>query len=153
LYLCCGDTPIEGCCPLPGFKERESNCTGTKGERKVGTRFDARDLHTERSVNYKLRATWLTPEVIRARCRMEQMASGLSDQETERMVSQREGAGDTVLLVELDPHEGFGSDPRHVVRNPDAACSVRRVHPKFARRQHTVSRQLPGAFRGSPPRL
>ena len=41
-------------------------------EGRVGGFFDARFLKTNRSYNYKLASTWLTPELIRATARLAQ---------------------------------------------------------------------------------
>ena len=41
----------------------------------MGGWLDTRILSTEHSYNYKLRATWLTPEVIRATARLAQVQS------------------------------------------------------------------------------
>ena len=78
---------------------------------RVGGRFDTRILSTNRSYNYKLSATWLTPEVIRARARLAQLDGYLSDEATQQLVSEAEAAGDTVFLVEIDPREGSGVIP------------------------------------------
>lgn len=79
---------------------------------QVGGSFDFRVRSTDRSYNYKLRATWLTPEVIRATARLVQLAQGLTDDETRKLVEEAEQAGDTVILVEIDPREGSGIIPR-----------------------------------------
>ncbi|MFY9557661.1 MAG: hypothetical protein WAV47_23385 [Blastocatellia bacterium] len=78
---------------------------------KVGSRFAFRGLHTERAVNYKLRATWLTPDVIRASARLEQLRNRLTDDQTRALVDEAERAGDTVVLIEIDPNEGSGVIP------------------------------------------
>lgn len=78
---------------------------------RVGSIWSYRGLHTERAVNYKLRATWLTPEVIRASARLEQMRNRLSEDTTKAMVAEAEAAGDTVVMVEIDPDEGSGVIP------------------------------------------
>lgn len=78
---------------------------------KIGSLFDLRGIHTSRSVNYKFRATWLTPEVIRATARLQQLRNRLSDQQTRELVAEAESAGDTVFLVEIDPREGSGVIP------------------------------------------
>ena len=78
---------------------------------RVGGFFDTRILSTNRSYNYKLSATWLTPEVIRAGARMAQLDGYLSDDATRQLVSEAEAAGDTVVLVEIDPREGSGVIP------------------------------------------
>ncbi|RPI53394.1 MAG: hypothetical protein EHM55_13935 [Acidobacteria bacterium] len=67
---------------------------------RVGGAFDLRLLHTDRSYNYKLRATWLTPEVIRATARLAQIADALSNAQTQALVTQAEAVGDTVIMVE-----------------------------------------------------
>ena len=54
----------------------------------------------------------MTPEVIRATARLVQLADGLSDEQTHQLVAEAEGAGDTVILVEIDPREGSGIIPR-----------------------------------------
>ena len=41
---------------------------------QVGKSLDFRIIHTERAINYKLRATLMTPDVIRASARVEQSA-------------------------------------------------------------------------------
>lgn len=79
---------------------------------RVGGTFDFRVTSTERSYNYKLRATWLTPEVIRATARLFQMADGLSDEQTRKLVAEAQAVGDTVILVEIDPREGSGIIPQ-----------------------------------------
>jgi hypothetical protein len=78
---------------------------------RVGSVWSFRGLHTERAVNYKLRATWLTPEVMRASARVEQIRSRLSEEATKALVAEAEDAGDTVVMVEIDPDEGSGVIP------------------------------------------
>ena len=79
---------------------------------RVGGFFDTRILSTNRSYNYKLTATWLTPEVIRAGARIAQLEGYLSDEATLQLVAEGNAAGDTVVLVEIDPREGSGVIPR-----------------------------------------
>jgi hypothetical protein len=78
---------------------------------RVGGIFDTRILSTNRSYNYKLRATWMTPEVIRASARLAQLREFLTDDQTRALVEEAESAGDTVILVEIDPREGSGVIP------------------------------------------
>jgi hypothetical protein len=84
---------------------------------KVGSRMllwlgiDTRGLKTERSHNYKLRATWFTPEVIRASARNAQLRSRFTERETRALVAEAEAAGDTVIMVEIDPNQGSGVIP------------------------------------------
>lgn len=78
---------------------------------RVGGIFDTRLLKTERSYNYKLAATWMTPDVIRAAARTLQLAQRLSDGEAKVLVADAEAAGGTVVMVEIDPREGSGVIP------------------------------------------
>lgn len=78
---------------------------------RVGGIFDTRFLKTERSYNYKLAATWLNGDVIRAGARTLQLTGRLSDDDTRRLVTEASAAGDTVVMVEIDPREGSGVIP------------------------------------------
>ena len=78
---------------------------------RVGGWLDARVIHTERSFNFKLRATWFTPDVIRASARLAQLRNGASAEAARAMVAEAEAAGDTVIMVEIDPREGSGVIP------------------------------------------
>ena len=78
---------------------------------RVGGIFDTRLLKTDRSYNYKLAATWLTPDVIHAAARLAQLRERRTDDETRALVRQAEAAGDTVVMVEIDPREGSGVVP------------------------------------------
>lgn len=91
---------------------------GTYRDGKVGSRnllfwtgWDSRLLRTERAQNYKLRATWFTPDVVRASARWAQLRSRLNDDEARRLVAEAEEAGDTVIVVDIDPNEGSGVIP------------------------------------------
>jgi hypothetical protein len=103
---------------------------------RVGGLFDTRLLKTERSYNYKLAATWLTPEVIRASARLVQLQRRLSVPETRALVREGEEAGDTVVMVEIDPREGSGVIPHdwvallQVKGRPDRVASGR-VEPRL----------------------
>ena len=78
---------------------------------RVGGIFDTRLLKTERAYNYKLAATWLTPEAIRASARLHQLRSRLSDDETRALVAEAEAVAGTVVIVDIDPREGSGVIP------------------------------------------
>lgn len=78
---------------------------------RVGGALDLRVLHTEHSYNYKLRATLMTPEVIRASARLEQLRLRLTDQQTREMVVEAERTPGLVALVEIDAREGSGVIP------------------------------------------
>lgn len=85
---------------------------------KVGSRtllfwtgWDRRLLKTERAQNYKLRATWFTPEAVRASARYAQLGSRLGADATRSLVLEAEQVGDTVVVVDIDPNEGSGVIP------------------------------------------
>ena len=78
---------------------------------RVGSIFGSRGLSTERALNYKLRATWLSPEVIRATARLEQLRHRLSEDQVRALVTEADVPEFTVILVELDPNEGSGVIP------------------------------------------
>jgi len=88
------------------------------GDGKVGSRallfwtgVDTRLFKTDRAQNYKLRATWFTPDVVRAAARSAQLRSRLSDDATRQLVDEANRAGDTVVVVDVDPNEGSGVIP------------------------------------------
>jgi hypothetical protein len=83
----------------------------TRVNGQVGGSFDFRVTGTDRSYNYKLRATWLTSDVIGATARLLQLNQHLSDEQTQALVAEAERAGDTVILVEIHPREGSGIIP------------------------------------------
>jgi len=78
---------------------------------KIGKRIDVRLFNTDKAINYKLRATWMTAEVIRATARLEQLRNWLSDQQTRELVAEAESRGDTIFMIEIDPREGSGVIP------------------------------------------
>ena len=78
---------------------------------RVGRMFDVRLLKTERAYNYKLAATWLTPDVIRASARLHQLTGRLTADQTRALVAEAEAVEGTVVLVEIDPREGSGVIP------------------------------------------
>lgn len=78
---------------------------------RVGGAFDLRVVHTERSYNYKLRATWLTKDVVLATARLLQLSERLTDAQTEELARQGLAAGDVVMMIEIDPREGSGIIP------------------------------------------
>ena len=99
-------------------QEAESIGKSTYHDGKVGSRVlfevlgvDTRGLKTERAQNYKIRATWFTPEVIRASARSAQLKDRLTDKETQALVAEAEAISGTVIMVELDPNEGSGVVP------------------------------------------
>ena len=89
--------------------ERIGKSARTNG--KVGSAFDFRIINTNHAINYKLRATLLTPEVIRAAARLEQLRNRLTREQTKLMVEETESSGDLIVMVEIDPREGSGVIP------------------------------------------
>ncbi len=84
---------------------------GMRVDGRVGGFWDLRVRHTEKSYNFKLRATWLTPDVIRASARYNQIKNRLTTDQTSTIVAEAESIRDTVILVEIDPREGSGVIP------------------------------------------
>ncbi len=78
---------------------------------RIGGLFDGRILSTDKSYNYKLRATLMSPEAIRAAARREQLRNGLTVDETRKLVVEAEKENSLILLVEIDPREGSGVIP------------------------------------------
>ena len=72
---------------------------------RVGGAFDFRVTHTEHAFNYKLRATWLTTDVIQATARLLQLSERLTDIQTVALVMEATAAGGVVIMVEVDPRE------------------------------------------------
>ena len=82
---------------------------------QVGGSFDLRIIRTERSYNYKLRATLMTPDVIRGTARLLQLSNGLTNDQAVELVKEAETAGDLVVMFEIDPREGSGVVPLDMV--------------------------------------
>jgi len=94
-----------------GAKQAKAIALATRVNGQVGGSFDLRVVGTDRSYNYKLRATWMTPQVIRAVARLQQLAKALTDDETRKLVADAEAVGEIVIQVEIDPREGSGVIP------------------------------------------
>ena len=73
--------------------------------------WDTRGRRTERSMKYDVVATWMTPEVIQASARIFQLRDGLSAEATKALVAEADKPGQTVVMIEIDPHEGSGVIP------------------------------------------
>jgi hypothetical protein len=86
-----------------------ANVHRTTGQ--VGGSLDFRVVATDRSYNYKLRATWMTPDAIRANARLQQLSRRLSDADTRALVAAADHEGETVVMVELHGREGSGVIP------------------------------------------
>jgi len=100
--------------PYLGWSVADAERVGksTRVDGRVGGALDFRVVHTEHSYNYKLRATWLTRDVIQATARLLQLSEHLTDSQTEELVREATAAGDVVIMVELDPREGSGVIPQ-----------------------------------------
>ena len=113
---------------------------------QVGGSFDFRVRSTEHSYNYRLRATWFTPEMIRASARHWQSRERLSSEQTQALVAEAEGAGDTVIMVELDPREGSGIIPSNwvaVFRGKGSQTEVKGTVSPSLRSAKALSGTLP----------
>jgi hypothetical protein len=96
-------------------QQAETIGRATRVDGRVGGAFDLRVIRTERSYNYKLRATLMTPDVIRASARLMQLADALTDDQAAALVKDAEQAGDLVVMFEVDPREGSGVIPLDMV--------------------------------------
>jgi len=77
---------------------------------RVGGAFDLRITGTDRSFNYKLRATWITQDVVSALARVLVAAKGVPEEKA--LSTLRALDGDWYyFLLELDPREGSGVIP------------------------------------------
>jgi hypothetical protein len=85
---------------------------------QVGKSLDFRVTATDRSYNFKLRATWLTPEIIRALARIEQELKALSALETQQLVAAATASGSGIIpsdwVALLGPRQLNQSVPRAV---------------------------------------
>lgn len=68
-------------------------------------------FNTEKSLSYKIRATWVSQEVIQATARLQQLRGRLSDGETKELVSKAQHIKGIAFLIEIDPDEGSGVVP------------------------------------------
>ena len=93
------------------FKQARSIALTERINGQVGKSFDLRITSTDRSYNFKLRATWLTPTTIQALARLSQLTKALNNSETREMISAAMASGDIMIQVEIDPREGSGIIP------------------------------------------
>lgn len=91
--------------------QAESIGKSTRENGRAGGLFDTRIISTNKAINYSMRATLMTPEVIRAAARINQLKDRLSDEETRKIVKNAEDAGDLVVMIEINPNEGSGVIP------------------------------------------
>ena len=72
----------------------EALAKSTRAKDSAGqTWWDTRGTRTERSARYKVVATWMTPEVIRATARVLQLRDGLSAEATKALVAEADRRG------------------------------------------------------------
>jgi hypothetical protein len=131
-------------------KQARTIALATRVSGQVGKSLDFRVTGTDRSYNYKLRATWMTPQVIRAVARLQQLATALTNEETRKLVAEAEAAGEIVVQVEIDPREGSG-----VIPNDWVALLGTRTEPGAASRavrgaSRPKLRDLPALAGGVP---
>jgi hypothetical protein len=93
-------------------KQARQTINGMRVNGQVGGSWDPRVTSTDRSYNYKLRATWLTPAVVGAAARLLQLTKGLGEGQALALVKEVRVVPAYLLLVELDPREGSGVIPR-----------------------------------------
>ncbi len=96
-----------------GWSAKEARKIGIAMTEKGKVAGDAgwRVMSTNQATSYNFRATWLTPSVIKATARLEQLRQRLSSEETQKILEEAENAGPTVFLIELDAVEGSGVIP------------------------------------------
>ncbi len=92
-------------------QQAERIAKSTRENGKAGGNFDLRVISTNKAINYGLRATLMTPEVIRATARYTQIRERLTEVEVKSLVEQAEAAGDLVVMIEINPNEGSGVVP------------------------------------------
>lgn len=114
---------------------------------RVGGVFDFRVVHTEHSYNYRLRATWLRGDVIRATARLQQLTDRLTDAQTEALVTEATAAGDIVILLEVDPREGSGVIPNDWGALLGPAGDDRHVAPGTNKPALEKAKALRGVYR------
>ena len=78
---------------------------------QVGSSWDGRVMSTDRSYNYKLRATWITTEVVLGAARLLMLTKGFSDLQAREVMDAANSPDSWLVLVELDPREGSGVIP------------------------------------------
>jgi len=69
-----------------GEKEARRIVQSMRAKGRVGGSLDLRVTSTDKSYNYKLRATWFTPGVLRAVGRLLEISKGLSPSDVEKIM-------------------------------------------------------------------
>lgn len=91
--------------------QAEAIAKSTRERGKAGGSFDVRIISTNKAINYGLRATLMTPDVIRATARYIQLRDRLTNDQTRKLVRDAEAAGDLIVMIEINPNEGSGVIP------------------------------------------
>jgi hypothetical protein len=92
--------------PLPEAQRVLKATVGT-GRISGGRRL----LNTERARSYKLRAIWLSPDVIHAAARLFQIRNRMTPLAIEPLIANLHAPDETIVLIEIDPDEGSGVIP------------------------------------------
>jgi hypothetical protein len=92
-------------------KEAKQTLAAMRLSGQVGGSFDFRVTSTNKSYNFKLRATWITPKVAVAAGRLLELTKGMNPTDTGEVVKAAAEPNSWLLLVELDPREGSGVIP------------------------------------------
>jgi len=93
-------------------KDARRTLLSTRVNGQVGKSWDTRILSTERSFNYKLRATWITRDVAAAAARLLVLMKGASSLTAENLIREFTLPSWHYVFIEIDPREGSGVIPR-----------------------------------------
>ena len=110
--------PVLSCLLLPGQDQQVSEkrarqtIAAMRVNGRVGGSWDFRVTSTDKSYNYKLRATWLTPQVFEAAGRILEFSKGMAAADVQGLLKELTADPAHYVLVELDPREGSGVIPR-----------------------------------------
>jgi hypothetical protein len=80
----------------------EKEAKAMRAEGRVAGQGGIRIRSIDPSSSYKIRATWLTPDVIRGTARLLQISERIASSDATALVSEAEAAGHTVIPVEID---------------------------------------------------
>ena len=114
---------------------------------QVGRTVDLRVLRRERSYNYKLAATLLTPDVIKATVRLQMLSGRLDEAGARAMTAEAINPAEIVVLVEIDPREGSGVIPDDWIAQLEPSAGKDRTFPAVTGRK-TPERRTHPAFQG-----
>ena len=134
----------------------QAEAVGSNAYRKgrVGGVFDTRILKTERAYNYKLAATWLTPDVIRATARLLQLRSRLEVLllhllKRDRQPDRPSPSWESTIIEQRARIQGLLEDSPSL--RPGLAEAARRAYPVAANRAAVETGLGRGAFPAELP--